>query len=204
MSEPQAPHRQSRSFARAVVDAASLFVPRWRRDAWRREWHAELWYAPRDAVRLSAGAVPHALQLLQQHWSLDMVMQDIRYGCRMLRRNPAFALVATLTLALGIGATTAIFSIVNAVLWRDLPYRDARHLVQLWETNPDRNWTDAECSPANVADWRRENRSFEDMAAYSGRSRDAWVRSFALTGVGEPEHLSGMTVTANFFVVFGV
>ena len=68
-----------------------------------------------------------------------MVMQDIRYGCRMLRRNPAFALVASLTLALGIGATTAIFSIVNAVLWRDLPHRDARHLVQLWETNPDRD-----------------------------------------------------------------
>jgi putative ABC transport system permease protein len=206
MVEPksQIPNPKSRTFARAVVDATSVFVPRWRRDDWRREWHAELWYAPRDAVRLSAGAVPHALQLLQQHWSLDMVMQDIRYGCRMLRRNPAFALVASLTLALGIGATTAIFSIVNAVLWRDLPYRDARHLVQLWETNPDRDWTDAECAPANVADWRRQNQSFADMAAYSGRSRDAWVRNFALTGVGEPERLSGMTVTANFFTVLGV
>src|SRR5262245_33413240 len=193
-----------RRIARTIVAVASLLVPRWRREEWRREWHAELWYAPRDAVRLSAGAVPHALQLLQQHWSLDTVMQDIRYGCRMLRRNSAFALVASLTLALGIGATTAIFSIVNAVLWRDLPYRDAARLVQLWETNPDRNWTDAECAPANVADWRRENQSFEDMAAYSGRSRDAWVRTFALTGVGEPERLSGMTVTANFFSVLGV
>src|SRR5262245_21649745 len=193
-----------RRIARTIVAVASLLVPRWRREEWRREWHAELWYAPRDAVRLSAGAVPHALQLLQQHWSLDTVMQDIRYGCRMLRRNPAFALVASLTLALGIGATTAIFSIVNAVLWRDLPYRDAARLVQLWETNPDRNWTDAECAPANVADWRRGNQSFEDMAAYSGRSRDAWVRNFALTGAGEPERLSGMTVTANFFSVLGV
>src|SRR3989442_27799 len=193
-----------KKLARAIVNAASVFVPRWRRDDWRREWHAELWYAPRDAVRLSTGAVPHALQLLQQHWSLDMVMQDIRYGCRMLRRNPAFAIVASLTLALGIGATTAIFSIVNAVLWRDLPYRDATRLVQLWETNPDRHWTDAECSPANLADWRRENQSFEDMAAYFGRARDAWVRNFALTGAGEPERLSGMTVTANFFSVLGV
>jgi putative ABC transport system permease protein len=190
--------------AQVVVGAASLFVPRWRREAWRREWQAELWYAPRDAVRLSAGALPHALALLQQHWSLDMVLQDIRYGCRMLRRNPGFAAVASLTLALGIGATTAIFSIVNAVLWRDLPYRDPGRLVQLWETNPDRNWTEAECSPANVADWRRDNHSFEDMAAYSGRARDAWVRTFALTGIGEPERLSGMTVTANFFAVLGV
>src|SRR2546428_520783 len=193
-----------KKLARAIVNAASVFVPRWRRDDWRREWHAELWYAPRDAVRLSTGAVPHALQLLQQHWSLDMVMQDIRAGCRMLSRNPAFAIVASLTLALGIGATTAIFSIVNAVLWRDLPYRDATRLVQVWETNPDRNWTDAECSPANVADWRHENQSFEDMAAYFGRTRDAWVRNFALTGAGEPERLSGMTVTANFFSVLGV
>src|SRR6266542_452844 len=115
-----------------------------------------------------------SLAPFQQHWSLDMLAQDLRYGWRMLRRNPGFTCVATLTLALGIGATTAIFSIANAVLWRGLPYRDAASLVQLWETNPDRNWTDAECAPANVADWRRENRSFQDLAAYFGAARDAW------------------------------
>src|SRR6266545_6793699 len=89
--------------ARAIVAAASVVVPRWRRDAWRREWAAELWYAPGDQVRLSIGSLPHAWQLLQQHWSLDMVTRDIRYGVRMLRRNPAFAIVASLTLALGVG-----------------------------------------------------------------------------------------------------
>jgi putative ABC transport system permease protein len=190
--------------ARLIVDAASLFVPRWRRNEWRREWYAELWYAPRGALRLARGALPHAMQLLRQHWSLDMVMQDIRYGCRMLRRNPGFALVASATLALGIGATTAIFSIVNAVLWRELPYRQPHELVQLWETNPDRNWTEAECAPANVADWRRENQSFQDVAAYFGAARDAWVSNFALTGSGEPERLKGVSVTANFFSVLGV
>jgi hypothetical protein len=75
--------------------------------------------------------------------------------------TPDSTVVAALTLALGIGATTAIFSIVNAVLWRGLPYQDAGQLVQLWETNPDRNWTDAECAAANFADWQRENQSFE-------------------------------------------
>jgi putative ABC transport system permease protein len=190
--------------ARAIVGAASLFVPRWRRNDWRREWEAELWYAPDDPLRLSAGSFPHALQLLRQHWSLDMLMQDIRYGVRMLRRNPGFAGVASVTLALGIGATTAIFSIVNAVLWRGLPYRDASQLVQLWETNPERNWTEAECAPANLADWRRENQSFEDMAGYFGLKRDAWIMSYALTGAGEPERLKGMTVTANFFSVLGI
>ena len=131
-----------------------------------------------------------------------MLTQDIRYGIRMLRRNPGFAIVASITLALGIGATTAIFSIVNAVLWRDLPYRDAGRLVQLWETNPERNWTEAECAPANVADWRSENRSFVDMAAYFGNGRDAWVSNYALTGAGEPERLKGISVTANFFSVW--
>ena len=202
--ESRIPNPESRSLARAILGAAAMFVPKWRRREWRREWDAELWYAPRDAVRLSAGAIPHALQLLQQHWSLDMVVQDIRYGCRMLRRNPGFALVASLTLAIGIGATTAIFSIVNAVLWRDLPYRDPERLVQLWETNPDRHWTEAECAPANFADWKRENRSFEDMAAYWGAARDAWTTTYALTGAGEPERLKGMTVTANFFSILGV
>ena len=193
-----------RRLAQTIVAAASFFVPRWRRHDWRREWDAELWYAPADPVRLSAGSFPHALQLLQQHWSLDMLMQDIRYGVRMLRRNPGFAIVASVTLALGIGATTAIFSIVNAVLWRDLPYRDAGRLVQLWETNPERNWTEAECAPANVADWRNENRSFEDIGAYFGNAREAWVSNYALTGAGEPERLKGISVTANFFSVLGV
>jgi putative ABC transport system permease protein len=198
------PKSGMRRLAHAIVAVASLVVPRWRRQTWRREWDAELWYAPPGVMRYAAGAIPHAFALLQQHWSLDMLAQDLRYGWRMLRRNPGFTCVATLTLALGIGATTAIFSIANAVLWRGLPYRDAASLVQLWETNPDRNWIDAECAPANVADWRRENRSFQDLAAYFGAARDAWVTTYALTGIGEPEQLKGLTVTANFFSVLGV
>jgi putative ABC transport system permease protein len=199
-NEPSLPKR----LAHAIVTIASVCVPRWRRDAWRREWDAELWHARPDAVRYAIGSIPHAFVLFQRHWSLDMLAQDLRYGARMLGRNRGFACVAALTLGLGIGATTAVFSIVHAILWRSLPYREAHNLVQLWETNPDRNWTDAECAAANFADWQRENNSFEDMAAYFGAAREVWVMTYALTGAGEPERLKGMVVTANFFAVLGV
>src|SRR5262249_16680084 len=111
---------------------------------------------------------------------------------------------ASLTLAVGIAANTAIFSIVNAVLWRPLPYRDAGRLVELWEINPERGWTEAECAPANVVDWQRSNRSFDALAAYAGAGRNPMLRDVALTGVGEPETLKAESVTANFFAVLGV
>jgi putative ABC transport system permease protein len=192
------------AIALGVVAVGSLLVPRWRRAEWRREWEAELWYQQRDIVRRSSGAISHALWLLHAHWSLDMVIQDVRYGARMLRRNPTFTLIVSLTLALGIGASTAIFSIVNAVLWRPLPYKDPGRLAQLWETNPDRDWTEAECAPANVADWRRDNQSFEGLAAYAGGGRDAALTNVALIGGGEPERLKGLQVTGNFFAVLGI
>ncbi len=201
---PPAVRRSLRALASAILSAGSVIVPKWRRRDWRREWESELWYERREPLRRSVGAVPHAARLRVQHWSLDLLAQDLRDGARMLRRSPGFTLVAAITLALGIGATTAIFSIVHTVLWRPLPYSDPGRLVQLWETNPDRDWTDAECAPANVADWRRDNRSFEQMAAYFGAAREPWISSYALTGAGDPERVKGLRVTTNFFDVLGV
>src|SRR2546423_4371642 len=95
-----------------------------------------------------------------------MLMQDIRYGIRGLVKRPGFTAVAVIALALGIGANTAIFSLVNAVLLRSLPYREADRLVMIWEDASFANFPRNTPAPANFADWRSQSQSFEGMAAF--------------------------------------
>jgi putative ABC transport system permease protein len=136
---------------------------------------------------------------------MDTLLHDIRYGFRVLLSKPGFTVVAVLALAIGIGANTAIFSVVNAVLLRPLPYKEPDRVVQFWETNPLRGWTEATVAPANFLDWQKQSESFELMAAYSGsQTRDAGTSNFYLTGEGEPERLQGLAVTGEFFSVLGV
>jgi hypothetical protein len=100
-------------------------------------------------------------------------MADLRYGFRALRRSPGFALGAILVLALGIGANTAIFSLVNAALLRPLPYEEPSRLVQLWHIPPAKSFpglTLFSVSPANYLDWQRQSSAFEAMAVYGGRN----------------------------------
>ncbi|HEV2915193.1 MAG TPA: ABC transporter permease [Pyrinomonadaceae bacterium] len=120
--------------------------------------------------------------------------QDLRYGARMLLRKPGFTLVAVITLALGIGANTAIFTVVNAVLLRSLPYPQPEQLVRIGGTNLQRNKTLGTMSPQDFYDWRDRNTVFESIAAY-----DSWSPS--LTGTGEPERLAAGRVSASFFNV---
>ena len=123
----------------------------------------------------------------------------------MLAKRPGFTVVAVLTLAIGIGATTAIFSVVNAVLLRPLPYKEPDRLVQFWETNPLKGWTENVVAPANYLDWQSRSESFELMSAYFGsQTRDAGTSNFYLTGDGEPERLKGLGVTGEFFSVLGI
>jgi predicted permease len=126
---------------------------------------------------------------------METLLQDLRYGIRMLRKSPGFAVVAVITLALGIGANSAIFSVVNGVLLNPLPYPQPDQLVALYQKN--NQFTEASIPYPNFLDWRRENRSFSDLAAY--RHAD-----FNLTGVGEPERLKGEMVSAGFFPLLGV
>lgn len=126
---------------------------------------------------------------------METLLQDLRYGIRMLRKSPGFAIVAVITLALGIGANAAIFSVVNGVLLNPLPYPQPDQLVALYQrTN---QFTEASIPYPNFLDWRRENHSFSDLAAY--RHDD-----FNLTGMGEAERLNGEMVSASFFPLLGV
>ena len=125
------------------------------------------------------------------------VAQDVRYGARMLRKNPGFTAVAVCTLALGIGANTAIFSVVNAVLLNRLPYADASRLAMLWEQKPELGWYRNIVSAANFVDWRKQNHVFTRMAAFSRRL-------FDVSGTGEPLEVLGEQVSGDFFPVLGV
>ena len=122
---------------------------------------------------------------------METLWQDARYGIRMLARKPGFTAVAVLTLALGIGANTAIFSVVNAVLLQPLNYEEPDRLYLLWTTNP--GWARPEsASLPDFLDWREQNQVFEDLAAITRRS-------MILTGDKEPERLIGANVSSSFF-----
>lgn len=126
----------------------------------------------------------------------ETLLQDVRYGVRMLTKHKAFTAVAVITLALGIGANTAIFSVVNELLLRPLVYRDAERIVMLWEVTPEgrrQNTT----SRANFRAWRDQSSSFTQMAAFTDQR-------FNLTGDGEPEELSVQMATPEIFKVLGV
>jgi putative ABC transport system permease protein len=150
------------------------------------------------------------MQLKEQHRDdrglpfVDATLQDIRYGLRALRRNPAFALVAIGTLAIGIGAGTAVFTIARAVLLRPLPYANPDRLVRIFETNPLKNWARNIASPANYADWRAQNTVFTEVAAYEQfTSNGSGAGDVFLTGYGEPQGLKALGVTGNLFTVLG-
>src|SRR5829696_5986020 len=122
------------------------------------------------------------------------LLKDVRFGLRTLWKRPGFTMVAVLTLALGVGANTAIFSVVNAVLLRPLPLKEAERLVLVYETTPavPRDYV----SVPNLEDYRAGTRSFESFATYVPQSVN-------LTGGGEPERVIGAFVTSSFFKTVG-
>jgi putative ABC transport system permease protein len=125
------------------------------------------------------------------------LLQDLRYALRQLHKNPGFTAVAVITLALGIGANTAIFSNVNALLLRPFDFPDLSRVVAIWETEPKENITQAKAAPANFRDWREQSHSFEQLAAIQG-----WDAN--LTGEGVAERAEGYRVTSEFFSLLGI
>src|SRR5499426_2014809 len=126
---------------------------------------------------------------------MNTLLQDLRYGARMLLKKPGFTLIAVITLALGIGANTAIFSVVNAVVLRPLPYREPDRLVHVYRMQPPVERSPAS-SPAYM-DFAAQQQVFESLAAHHGET-------FNLTDVDQAERVIGRRVTANFFALFGV
>jgi putative ABC transport system permease protein len=128
---------------------------------------------------------------------MGALLQDVRYGVRMLIKNPGFTAIAVLTLALGIGANTAIFSVVNAELLRPLPFRDSERLVSVATANSRMHSSNGSASYPDFMDWRSQNQVFEKMAVYT-------TATFTLTGQENAAHLEGASVSAEMFDLLGV
>ena len=129
---------------------------------------------------------------------METLLRDIRYAVRSLLKRPAFGAIVVITLALGIGANTAIFSVVNAVLLRPLPFHEPGRLVTLWERNPKQGYEQNPPAAGNYMDWRDQNRVFSQMAIY------APSRKFNLAFEDQPERIMGAAVSASLFTVLGV
>ena len=194
--------RWSLNWVRMLAD----LVPSPRRQAWLKEWESELTWMDVDggsAVPLSSrldliiGALADALWMAGQDWRLDMLNADLRYAARTLGRNPGFTLVIVFVLALGIGANTVVFSVVDAVLFRPLPFPAADRLVAIWDENFEKSLVHQGPAPGNLPDWRERSQAFDGIGAwYAGEPRTVRDESSA-------EKVSATRVTTDFFSVFG-
>src|ERR1041385_6743606 len=128
---------------------------------------------------------------------MESLLSDVRYAVRNLLRRPDFTIIAVITLALGIGANTAIFSAINALLLKPLPFPELDRLVAVWDKLPSRGVQRNEVTVANYLDWQSQTQSFEQLALYRWWSAN-------LTGVDPPERIQGFLVTANFLDTTGM
>jgi predicted permease len=156
--------------------------------------------AAERAARRAVGNVEPAREQIRDAragaW-IDQLRRDVRFGVRAMRRRPGFTCLAVLTMALGIGATTAIFSVVDGVLFKPLPFPEANRLVAVWEVRPTLNRPRVEAAPLNYVDWERDANAFEELAAY-------FHGSMNLSGTAMPERLPIARVTPNFMSTLGV
>jgi putative ABC transport system permease protein len=196
-----------------LIRLIGVIVPQRLRLDWRQEWEAELrsreamleawnrldWTNRLDLLRRSLGAFRDALLLQPQHWE-DETMQDVRFGLRMLLKRKGFTAVAILTLALGIGACTAIFSIVHAVLLNPLPFADQERLMVAWKRDNVAYNPLVEMAFAEFKDWQGRSQSFDQMAVMPTIVLGA---GYVVNGRGEPFQVESSKVTGEFFKLLG-
>ncbi|HKF58722.1 MAG TPA: ABC transporter permease, partial [Blastocatellia bacterium] len=169
----------------------------------RARWNREGGLSPDAAVNAARRQFGNQLkwkEAIREMWSLGLVesvVKDVRYAVRSLIKTPVFTIAALLALTLGIGCTTAIFSLVNAVMLRSLPFQNPDRLVLLWGNVQRQKVERRGNSYPDYLDWKAQSASFEGMAAY-------FDGSFTLTGVDEPERISGEWVSAGYFELLGV
>ena len=159
----------------------------------------DLHHARRAALR-EFGPVEALKELCREQRGFsgaETLVRDVRFGLRMLCKNPGFTTVSLLTLALGIGANAAVFSIISAVLLRPLPYREPDRLVTVCEQNLSRGFSQITVTPANLRRWREQNSVFSELGGEI-------FASFNLTGLERPQHVNAAATTPNFFSIFGV
>jgi putative ABC transport system permease protein len=192
-----------------LIAMLGLIVPRRLRADWRQEWEAELqyreallkewdrlrWRTKLDLFWRSLGAFRDALWL-QQLRVEDEMLQDLRYGLRMLLRQRMVTAAAIIALALGIGANTAVFSVVNAALLLPLPYQNSERMVILWGNFLALNTEQLPAKAAEYVDYRDQTQSFETVAAFN-------TADFNFTGGTQPERIAGASVTLNLFPMLG-
>lgn len=167
----------------------------------RRSWYRSqalrsVWAAFRDRLSDEDDAVQHGKGRIL---AMDRIASDLRYAFRSLGRAPSLAVLIIATLGAGAGATIAIFTVANEVLFSSLTYEDPDELVMLWESNRERGWVQVHAAPANVEDWRERVRSFEDVAHFSD-----FGRGVALVQEGGAQHVAVGSVSGNLFTVLGV
>ena len=191
-----------------LIRFAAFFVPLPLRDDWQQEWEAEILHKSDELRRCPhryaeaalfircLGCLPDALWLCRHEWSADMLIQDVQYSIRGLIRKPAFTAAIVFILALGIGANTAVFSVVNGVLLRPLPFPEPDRLVMIWDVSPDPSRPKDGPSPGNMIDWRSQNTVFDGVAAWYATQPKTWRDN------NDAEKVQAAQVTTDFFSVF--
>src|SRR5215468_415403 len=143
------------------------------------------------------GSIPLCQETVREAWGLRMwsdLWRDFQYALRMIRRKPGFALMTILTLAIGVGAATAVFAVFDRAILRPLPFGEPDRLVHISEARPDREFAEMEASYPNFQDWQQRSQSFSDLAGFNGTN-------FTVTGFGLPFRVSAARVTSNFLAV---
>src|SRR5215470_15864199 len=154
----------------------------------------------RRRARADFGSIPSCQETVRETWGLRIwsdLRRDFQYALRMIRRKPGFALMTILTMAIGVGATTAVFAVFDRAILRPLPFGEPDRLVHISETRPDKEFAEMEASYPNFQDWQQRSHSFNDLAGFNGTN-------FTVTGFGLPFRISAARVTSNFLSVLRI